>query len=146
MIRAVCTSDREFREGYNEAMKSPMYDDQLLQQEASLDLDEIQKYNDAKRKEREELERKKREKEEAEKPRYTELEIKQYYSTPISQTILYCDSGNLRLPYSQRQDLGGAGGNGVVDLRTVPKSQTRMTKKKNSSDDCTLGRDINPLA
>lgn len=69
MIRAVCTSDREFREGYNEAMKSPMYDDQLLQQESSLDLDEIQKYNDAKRKEREEMERKKREKEEAEKPR-----------------------------------------------------------------------------
>lgn len=69
MIRAVCTSDREYREGYNEVMKSPMYDDQLLQQEASLDLEEIQKYNDAKRKEREEMERKKREKEEAEKPR-----------------------------------------------------------------------------
>lgn len=70
MIRAVCTSDREFRDGYNEVMKSPMYDDQLLQQESSLDLDEIQKYNDAKKKEREEIERKKREKEEAEKPRY----------------------------------------------------------------------------
>lgn len=69
MIRAVCTSDREFREGYNEAMKSPMYDDQLLQQESSLELDEIQKYNDIKRKEREEMEKKKREKEEAEKPR-----------------------------------------------------------------------------
>ena len=69
MIRAVCTSDREFREGYNEAMKSPMYDDQLLQQESSLDLDEIQKYNNEKRKEREEMERKKREKEDAEKPR-----------------------------------------------------------------------------
>ena len=70
MIRAVCTSDREFRDGYNDVMKSPMYDDQLLQQESSLDLDEIQKYNDAKKKEREEIERKKREKEEAEKPRY----------------------------------------------------------------------------
>lgn len=69
MIRAVCTSDREFRDGYNEVMKSPMYDDQLLQQESSLDLDEIQKYNDTKKKEREEIERKKREKEEAEKPR-----------------------------------------------------------------------------
>ena len=70
MIRAVCSCDHEFREGYNEVMKSPMYDDQLLQQESSLELDEIQKYNDTKRKEREEMERKKWEKEEAEKPRY----------------------------------------------------------------------------
>lgn len=50
-------------------MKSVMYDDQLLQHESSLDLDEIQKYNEMKRKEREVLERKKQEKEEAEKPR-----------------------------------------------------------------------------
>lgn len=69
MIRAVCTCDHEFREGYNEVMKSPMYDDQLLQQESSLDLVEIQKYNDAKRNEREEVERKKQQIEEAEKPR-----------------------------------------------------------------------------
>lgn len=70
MIRAVCTCDNDFREGYNEVMKSPMYDDQLLQQESSLDIEEIQKYNEAKRKEKEELEKKKKqEKEEAEKPR-----------------------------------------------------------------------------
>lgn len=75
MIRAVCTCDHEFREGYNEVMKSPMYDDQLLQQESSLDLVEIQKYNDAKRNEREEMERKKQEREEAEKPRYVKLII-----------------------------------------------------------------------
>ena len=69
MIRAVCTCDNDFREGYNEVMKSPMYDDQLLQQESSLDLEGIQKYNEAKKREKEEMERKKREKEDAEKPR-----------------------------------------------------------------------------
>lgn len=69
MIRAVCTSDNEYREGYNDTMKSVMYDDQLLQHESSLELDEIQKYNETKKKEREELERKRQEKEEAEKPR-----------------------------------------------------------------------------
>lgn len=69
MIRAVFTSDNEYREGFNETIKSVMYDDQLLQHESSLDLDEIQKYNETKRKEREELERRKQEKEEAEKPR-----------------------------------------------------------------------------
>lgn len=74
MIRAVCTCDNDFREGYNEVMKSPMYDDQLLQQESSLDIEEIQKYNEAKRKEKEELEKKKQqEKEEAEKPRYRKI-------------------------------------------------------------------------
>ena len=84
MIRAVCTSDREFRDGYNDVMKSPMYDDQLLQQESSLDLDEIQKYNDAKKKEREEIERKKREKEEAEKPRYCMWKTFFFYCQELS--------------------------------------------------------------
>ena len=88
MIRAVCTSDREFRDGYNEVMKSPMYDDQLLQQESSLDLDEIKKYNDVKRKEREDIERKKREKEETEIPRYCcRTEIHENYSSLLIREV-----------------------------------------------------------
>ena len=130
MIRAVCTSDREFREGYNEAMTSPMYDDQLLQQEASLDLDEIQKYNDAKRKEREELERKKCEKEEAEKPRYTELKIKlnqpQYYSTgTISQTIFYCEFSIAIFP---KGGFGQAGGRWLTSVQSRNLRLKMVTK------------------
>ena len=64
MIRAVSVSDHEFREGFNEMIRPPVYDDQLLQQESSLDVDEIQKYNDMKRREKEveaEEDRKKKE-------------------------------------------------------------------------------------
>lgn len=74
MIRAVSTSDREFREGYNEVVRSPTYDDQMLQQESSLEIEDIKKYNDEKRKEREEEERKKKQEEtEPTKPRYGKL-------------------------------------------------------------------------
>lgn len=66
MVRAVTTSDREFREGYNTVIRSPPYEDQLLQQEASLDLGAIKKYNDEKRIEREEEEKLKEMAEEAE--------------------------------------------------------------------------------
>ncbi|KXJ20984.1 Protein TBATA [Exaiptasia diaphana] len=52
MIRAVTTSDREFREGYNTVIRSPTYEDQLLQQEASIDVDAIKQYNEVKKKEK----------------------------------------------------------------------------------------------
>ena len=77
-----------------------MYDDQLLQQESSLNLEEIQKYNDAKRKEREEMERRKWEREEAEKPRCVKLiivEVKSelwyqlyVYKSPVVTVQTYC--------------------------------------------------------
>ncbi|EDO46545.1 predicted protein [Nematostella vectensis] len=69
MIRAVSSSDREFREGYNTVVRSPVYEDQLLQQEASLDVDNIQKYNEAKKREMEEEQKLKAAREEgSEKP------------------------------------------------------------------------------
>lgn len=77
MIRAVSSSDREFREGYNEAVRSPTsYEDQLLQQESSLDVEGIKKYNEEKRKEKEDDEDRKKKQEQAEeeaKPRWAEV-------------------------------------------------------------------------
>ena len=46
MIRALSTSDYEFREGYQQAVRSPMYEDQLLQHESTLDIDAIREYNE----------------------------------------------------------------------------------------------------
>ena len=46
MIRAISTSDYEFREGYQQAVRSPMYEDQLLQHESTLDIDAIREYNE----------------------------------------------------------------------------------------------------
>jgi len=54
MVRAVTTSDREYREGYNTVIRSPTYEDQLLQQEASIDTEAITKYNEERKKELEE--------------------------------------------------------------------------------------------
>ena len=70
MIRAVSRSDRQFREGYNQTVRSPVYDDQLLQQESSLEVDEIKKYNEQKKKEDEEIKRKTKN-EDTDKPRYS---------------------------------------------------------------------------
>ena len=72
MIRAVSTSDREFREGYNEVVRSPTsYEDQLLQQEASLDVDGIKKYNEERKKEKDDEEDKKKQQQAEEaKPRW----------------------------------------------------------------------------
>ena len=55
MIRAVSGSDRQFREGYNGTIRSPIYEDQLLQQESSLEVDEIKKYNEQRKNEEEEI-------------------------------------------------------------------------------------------
>lgn len=66
MVRAVTTSDREFREGYNTVVRSPPYEDQLLQQEESLDIEAIKKYNEEKRIEKEEEDKLKVKAEEAE--------------------------------------------------------------------------------
>ena len=49
MIRAISTSDYEFREGYQNAVSSPVYEDQLLQHESSLDVDAINAYNEGQR-------------------------------------------------------------------------------------------------
>lgn len=49
MIRAISSSDYEFREGYNNAVRSPFYDDQLLQHESSLDVDAINTFNESQR-------------------------------------------------------------------------------------------------
>ncbi|XP_028414681.1 uncharacterized protein LOC114544026 [Dendronephthya gigantea] len=46
MIRAISTSDFEFREGYQQAVRSPIYEDQLLQHESTLDIDAIKEYNE----------------------------------------------------------------------------------------------------
>ncbi len=46
MIRAISTSDYEFREGFQEAVRSPIYEDQLLQHESTLDIDAIRDYNE----------------------------------------------------------------------------------------------------
>ena len=47
MIRAISTSDYEFREGYQQAVRSPIYEDQLLQHESTLDIDAIREFNEA---------------------------------------------------------------------------------------------------
>jgi hypothetical protein len=47
MIRAISTSDYEFREGYQHAVRSPIYEDQLLQHESTLDIDAIREFNEA---------------------------------------------------------------------------------------------------
>jgi hypothetical protein len=46
MIRAISTSDYEFREGYQQAVRSPIYEDQLLQHESTLDIDAIREFNE----------------------------------------------------------------------------------------------------
>lgn len=46
MIRAVSASDYEFREGYQHAVASPIYEDQLLQHESTVDIDAIRQYNE----------------------------------------------------------------------------------------------------
>lgn len=46
MIRAISTSDFEFREGYQQAVRSPIYEDQLLQHESTLDIDAIKEFNE----------------------------------------------------------------------------------------------------
>ncbi|XP_046860080.1 uncharacterized protein LOC124453323 isoform X2 [Xenia sp. Carnegie-2017] len=45
MIRALSTSDNDFRQSYEQMICSPVYEDQLLQHESSLDLDAIKEYN-----------------------------------------------------------------------------------------------------
>ena len=57
MIRAVTSSQREFVDGYNLTMRSPIYEDQLLQQQEGLDVEEIQKYNEEKKREKEQIEK-----------------------------------------------------------------------------------------
>ena len=47
MIRAISSSDYDFRESYNNAVRSPVYDDQLLQHESSVDVDAINTFNEA---------------------------------------------------------------------------------------------------
>ena len=46
MIRAMSTSDSEFREGYQNAVRSPIYEDQLLQHESTVDVDGINAFNE----------------------------------------------------------------------------------------------------
>lgn len=45
MIRALSTSDNDFRQSYERMICSPVYEDQLLQHESSLDIDAIKEYN-----------------------------------------------------------------------------------------------------
>ena len=65
MIRAVSSSDEEFREGINYihsprdvAKTEPIYEDQLLQHESSLDTEKIKNYNEEQKKLEEEQKKK----------------------------------------------------------------------------------------
>lgn len=89
MIRAISSSDYEFREGFNNAVHSPMYDDQLLQHESSLDLDAINAYNEShgkkvKNEESSDPEEKQQEPlEELQKPRTPSQNINKYEWTAV---------------------------------------------------------------
>ena len=70
MIRAISTSDYEFREGYENAVSSPLYEDQLLQHESSLDVDAINSYNESQRRKNKKEDNEEQPQEEIQKPKY----------------------------------------------------------------------------